>query len=332
MKNNNLIIIAEVGVNHNGNKKLLFKIINKVSQSSSDYIKFQLYKTENLVIKNSPKTNYQKKISLSQYDMLKKYELKVGQCNQIINFCKKKKIKPLFSIFDNESLKIFKKLNQSIIKIPSGEINNFPLIKEIGKLNINIILSTGMSSLKEIENCIKILLANGTKKSKVSLLYCHSEYPSKISDLDLTRIRNYKKKFNLTIGFSDHTNGHFAAVAAVALGAKIIEKHVTLNRQMKGPDHSSSLEISELPIFINNLKNINAACKTKSKLSKPEKNNLPIIRKSIYAKKNIKKGEKFTEENLITLRPAKGLNPIDWNKIINRKAKKNFKKFSLIKI
>lgn len=332
MRVNYPIIIAEVGVNHNGNKNLLFKIIDEISKSKINFIKFQLYKTDNLVLKHSPKTNYQKKILLSQYQMLKKYELTIVQCREIINYCKKKKIKPLFSIFDNQSLKDFKSLNQKTIKIPSGEIDNYPLIKNIGKLDINIILSTGMSSIKEIEECIQILVKYGTKKNKISILYCHSEYPTMLKDLDLTKIQKYKKKFNLKIGFSDHTRGYLASSAAVALGAEIIEKHVTLKTSLKGPDHSSSLEISKLPEFIENLKNISNACTPKVKLSISENNNKPIIRKSIYSKTTIKKGEKFSEDNLITLRPAKGLSPMKWTNLLNKKAKKNYKKFSLIQI
>ena len=333
MKLNKIIFIAEIGVNHNGSIKILSNLIKKISKARVDFVKFQAFKAESTVTRNAPKANYQKKIKLSQFEMLKKYELNSKLLDQIHKTCKKNKIKPLFSIFDLESLANLKKYRHEYFKIPSGEITNYPLLKEVGKLNKKIFLSTGMSSLQEIKNAVKILINNGTKNKNLFILHCHSDYPSRFEDLNLIRIKKLQSFFDNNIGYSDHSIGSEASIAAVALGAKVIEKHVTLNTSMKGPDHSSSLPIVDLINLIKGIRNIEKSIGTSDfKRSKIENKNKLMVRKSLVAKSDIKKGEKFTTTNLTCKRPGSGISPIFWNKVLNKKAKINFNKDDLIKL
>ena len=327
------IIIAEIGVNHNGNKKTLNQLIEKVSSTGVDYIKFQSFITENIVIKKSPKANYQKKIKLSQFDMLKKYELKKKDYDFIYKKCKNKKLKPLFSVFDLESLSFLKKYKIKNIKIPSGEITNEPLLSEIGKLKINVFLSTGMSNTDEIKKALNTLTKNGPKKKNIFILHCHSDYPSKIKDLNIKNMLTLKKKFNCNIGFSDHSIGELASIVASSLGAKVIEKHVTLDNNSYGPDHSSSLEIKKLKSFVQNIHNAQIILgKSVIKRSKIENLNKKIVRKSLVAKKVIKKGEIFSKSNIAFKRPGTGLSPYLFKKIIGYKSKFNFKVDEFIRL
>jgi len=333
MKNSNPMIIAEVGVNHNGSKKLLRQIIKKVSDTGVNYIKFQAFITENIVIKKSPKANYQKKIKSSQFNMLKKYELNLSDYDLIHKTCKKKGLKPLFSVFDIDSLNFLKKYKINTIKIPSGEITNKPLLREIGKLKLNIILSTGMSTIKEIKNAIDTLIKNGSSRKRISILHCHSNYPSKFIDLNLNNILTLKKKFKCKVGFSDHSLGGIASIVATSLGAQVIEKHITLDNNLYGPDHSSSLEIKKLKNFVKNIRNTKIILgKNKIKRTNIENLNKKIVRKSLVAKKNIKKGEVFSKINITSKRPGTGLSPFLYDKVIGLKSKFNFKTDQLIRI
>lgn len=330
---NRPLIIAEVGVNHNGDHKLLKKLIDKISKTGVDYIKFQAFITENLVTKKSPKADYQKKIKLSQYDMLKKYELKLRHYDLIFNRCKKKKIKPLFSIFDLESLKILKKLKVKVIKIGSGEITNEPLLREIGKMKLKVFLSTGMSTVSEIKKAILTLKSSGTRSQNIYILHCHSNYPSSFKDLNLNNMLTLKKKLNCKIGFSDHSIGNLASIVASSLGAEVIEKHVTLNNNLNGPDHLSSLNVKDLKNFVDRIRNVNLILGDKKiRRSKIEEKNKKIVRKSIVAKKKIKKGEIFSHLNLTCKRPGTGLSPFFLKKIIGKKSKYNFLEDQIIKI
>tara|TARA_Y100000389_G_C17433848_1_gene504314 strand:- start:97 stop:1101 length:1005 start_codon:yes stop_codon:yes gene_type:complete len=333
MKSINPIIIAEVGVNHNGNLNLLNKLIDSVSKTGVDFIKFQAFIADRLVIKNSPKANYQKKIKLSQYDMLKKYELKSKNYDLIFKRCKKKKIKPLFSVFDIESLSLLKKYKIKNIKIPSGEITNEPLLHEIGKMKIKVFLSTGMSSLDEIKRALSTLQSRGTPKKNISILHCHSEYPSIFKDLNLKSMLTLKRIFGCKIGFSDHSIGKLASIVASSLGAEVIEKHVTLKNNLYGPDHSSSLPVKDLKNFVENVRNARIIIGKKKFLrSKVENQNKKIVRKSLVAKKKIKKGETFLQSNLTCKRPGTGLSPYLLKKIIGTKSKFNFGIDQLIKL
>lgn len=324
MKKIKLNIIAEAGVNHNGIVKNALKLVDVAKKSGADFVKFQYFRPNLLSTKLAKQAKYQKinyrQKNNSQFRMLENLKLSINQLKIINDYCKKKKIKFLLSIFDHESIKDLKKFKIEYIKIPSGEITNFPLLHKISKLNYKIILSTGMSNLYEIKAALNIL-----KKKKVILLHCNTDYPTALNDVNLNAMVKMKKIFKCEIGYSDHTNGFETGISAVALGAKFIEKHFTLNKKMKGPDHNASLNPKELNSFVKYLRNTTVLLgKDLKNITPSEKKNIKIIRKSIYAKKTILKGEKFTESNIVPKRPAIGLSPMFWNKIIGKKAKKNF--------
>jgi N,N'-diacetyllegionaminate synthase len=323
----NTKIIAEIGVNHNGKLKNAYKLIDEAKKSGADFVKFQIFKAENVVTKFAKKAKYQKinDNSENQYKMLKKYELGFENIKKLIKYCKKKKIKFLATPFDQESVNFLIKNNQKFIKISSGDINNYPLLKKIGSNKKNVYLSTGMSNLKEIVKAIKILKLNGTKKKNITIFHCTSAYPTPIEETNLNVIKTLKIYFGDNIGYSDHTNSIHIPAYAVLLGAKVIEKHITQNNHDKGPDHSASLNISNFKLMVKQIKKAELSLgSSKKKLTKSERINLKLARRSIYAKKKIKKGEFFSIKNLITKRPANGLSPMNWNKVIGKRAKKNF--------
>ena len=304
------------------------KLIKKAAEAGADYVKFQIYKAENLVTKNAQKAKYQKinsKKKENQFEMLKRFELSIKDFKILKKICKDNKIKFLCSSFDIESTKSLLKLGTNIFKIPSGEITNLPYLKFIGGLKKKVILSTGMSSYKEILDAIKILTNNGTKKKNITLLHCNSEYPTPYKDVNLLAMQSIKKKFGTKIGLSDHSLGIEVPIAAVALGARVIEKHFTLNKNSPGPDHKSSINFLELKKMIKSIRNIEKSLGDGiKKKSKSEKKNINIVRKSIVAKVKISKGEKFSYKNLTTKRPGNGLSPMKIENIIGKKAKKNF--------
>tara|TARA_B100000989_G_scaffold286624_1_gene255445 strand:- start:1447 stop:2451 length:1005 start_codon:yes stop_codon:yes gene_type:complete len=323
-------IIAEAGVNHNGSLKIAKKLVNAAKKCGADYIKFQTFNPKLITTSQSNIAPYQKKIRLGetkQIRMLQKLSLSNDDFSKLYLHCKKKKIKFLSSPFDLESIKFLKdKTKMDYYKIPSGEITNYPYLKYLGKLNKKILLSTGMAELSEINFAIKLLVKNGTKKNNITILHCISDYPTKIENVNLNFIYTLKK-ISKNVGFSDHTLGTQSAVLAVALKANIIEKHFTLNKKMKGPDHSMSLNVNEFKNFVKNIKDTELILgKDKKILTKGEKILKKFARKSLIAKTNIKKNEKFSELNLTTKRPGNGKSPILWNSIIGKKAKKNYKK------
>lgn len=331
---NKVKIIAEAGVNHNGSLKTALRLVKEAKKSNADYVKFQIFKAENVVTKKASKSNYQKrhpKDKETQYQMIKKFELPYDNFRIIKKECSKYKIKFLCSPFDTDSLKYLKKLREKTIKIPSGEITNYPLIRDIGKMNIKVIMSTGMSNFKEIKNSIKILTRNGTKKKNITLLHCNTAYPTPPTDVNLSALQKIKKFFGVEVGYSDHTLGVEIPVAAICFGAKIIEKHITLNKNLPGPDHKSSLNPAEFATMVSSIRNTEKALSVFKKSIRPsEKSNLKVVRKSIVAKKTIIKGEFFKETNLTTKRPGMGTNPMMWKKIIGKKAKKNYLKDEFI--
>ncbi len=332
MKKKPTNIIAEIGVNHNGSISRAKKMIDILSSLKVNYAKFQLYNSENLVIKKTKQANYQRKNSLekSQYAMLKKYEINEKFLNEVISYCKLRKIDFLASVFDLESLNLLLKKKIKCLKIASGEINNYPLLEKISQCKLKVFLSTGMSNIKEIKQTIEVL--NKYKKNKITLMHCTTSYPTKLEEVNLNVMNEFKKIFKLDIGYSDHTIGNEVSCAAVALGANVIEKHFTLNKRLRGPDHSASAEPKEFKDLIDKIRKTEIFLgSSKKKITKSERNNFKYARKSIYAKKDIKKNDLFTAENLITMRPALGLSPMKWNQIINKKAKKNYKKNELIK-
>ena len=332
----NLNIIAEVGVNHNGSIKLAKKLVDVAKKAGADYVKFQLFKAENLVQRKTKSLKYQiknTKKNIGQFSLLKKLEINENFIIKIKNYCKLKKINFLCTPFDTESLSLLTKLKVFNIKIASGEINNYFLLKNIGKKAKKIFLSTGMSSLKEVDQALKILKFNGARTKNIYILHCHSDYPTSLENVNLRAMTTMKKKFKVKVGYSDHTNGIETGIAAVALGASVIEKHITLNKKMSGPDHKASMEPKKFYEFVNLLKNSQILLGSyEKKPTRIEKKNIKLIRKSISAKKNILKGERFSNRNITCKRPEGGLSPMLWKKVIGKRSKFNFKIDEFIKI
>lgn len=327
-------IIAEAGVNHNGSITLAKKLIDAASNCGVDAIKFQSFKAKNLAIKNLKKTGYQKKSTNkkeTQFEMLKKLEMSEIMHLELINYCKKKKIEFLSSPFDSESIDLLKKLGLKTFKIPSGEITNLPYLRKIGKLKKKIILSTGMSTLYEIKNALNVLVKSGTSKDKITVLHANTDYPTKFEDVNLNAMITIGRYFDLKFGYSDHTLGIEVGIAAVAMGASCIEKHFTLNCNMKGPDHKASLEPLQFDRMVKSIRNIEVALGSKiKKPGKSEKKNMRLVRKSIVANANIKKGELLSKINLAVKRPGTGISPMRWDEIIGTYAPRNYKKDELI--
>jgi N,N'-diacetyllegionaminate synthase len=321
-------IIAEAGVNHNGSIDLAYKLIDIAYESGANAIKFQTFTAENLVLKHTQKADYQKQsrsLNESQFDMIKKLELGVEDHKKLINYCNKIGIEFLSSPFDNESIELLSKLKLEIFKIPSGEINNLPYLRNIGALDKNVILSTGMSTLKEIGDALEILISAGTSKNNITILHANTMYPTPMKDVNLRAMQTIKNKFEVAVGYSDHTLGIEVDIAAVAMGASIIEKHFTLDKTMEGPDHKASLNPNELREMIVAIRNIEEAMGDGLKtITNSEKPNIDVVRKSIVVKKEIKKGEIFTDNNLTTKRPGNGINPMKWDSVIGKVAKKKY--------
>lgn len=327
IKRNKTIIIAEIGVNHNGDIKKAMSLAVKSKKAGADLVKFQLYNTDLLAVKSLSLANYQSKNlkkKLSQYEMLKIFEISLKEAKYLVNFCKKKKINVLFSCFDEESLKIFNNQFIKYIKIPSGEINNLLLLKKISKFKKKIILSVGNSYEKEVKAAIRLI--NQNFKKNITILHCVSDYPAKNNDMNLNTIKYLKKKFNCDIGLSDHSTSIEIPSLAVSLGAKIIEKHITDNNYQKGPDHKASLNIQNFKKMVLKIRETEAILGVEKKIiSKNELKNKNMVRKFIVAKTFINKGNKFSIHNITTKRSGKGLPADLFFKLIGKKAKKNFK-------
>jgi len=325
---NKVFIIAEAGVNHNGSMTLAKKLIDIAALSGADAVKFQSFTANNLVSKSAPKANYQIKASNldeSQFDMIKKLELNEHNHKELIKYCNESKIIFLSSPFDIDSVNLLNNLNLEIIKIPSGEITNLPYLRHIGSLNKQVILSTGMSTLKEIGDALQILINAGTPKAKIIVLHANTMYPTPMKDVNLRAMQSIRDKFDISVGYSDHTLGIVVDIAAVALGASVIEKHFTLDKKMDGPDHAASLDPSELRAMVDAIRNIELAIGSEVKeLTNSEKPNIDVARKSIVAKRFIKKGEVFSSSNLTTKRPGSGLSPMKWDSIIGKVAKQDY--------
>jgi len=334
MKNNKTIIVAEAGVNHNGKINFAKKLIKEAALAGANYVKFQTYITKYLVTEYAKKTNYQTKNTKNnqtQFNMLKKYQLSYSDHISLINCCKKNKIKFLSSPFDKESIDLLIDLKLDTLKIPSGEITNLPYLKHIGKFSKSLILSTGMSTLDEVKNAVKILNKAGTPLNKITVLHCTTSYPTNMEDVNLNAMLTLKKKTGLKVGYSDHTLGVEVSIAAVTLGAKIIEKHLTISRKMKGPDHKTSLEPQNLKFMVDKIRNIEKALGNGKKIPKKnELKNMLSIRKSIVAAQKINKGDKFTNHNLAIKRPGTGISPMYIEKLIGKVSKRNFIKDELI--
>ena len=328
MKRNKVFIIAEAGVNHNGSIPLAKKLIDVAVLSGADAVKFQSFTATNLVTKIASKASYQLKVSNldeSQFDMIKKLELNEHNHKELIKYCNESKIMFLSTPFDIDSVNLLNNLNLEIIKIPSGEITNLPYLRHIGSLNKKVIISTGMSTLKEIGDALKILINAGTPKAKIIVLHANTMYPTPMKDVNLRAMQSIRDKFDISVGYSDHTLGIEVDIAAVALGASVIEKHFTLDKKMDGPDHAASLEPSELKAMVDAIRNIELAIGGEVKeLTNSEKPNIDVARKSIVAKRFIKKGEVFSTNNLTTKRPGSGLSPMKWDSIIGTVAQRDY--------
>jgi N,N'-diacetyllegionaminate synthase len=328
-------IIAEAGVNHNGSLELAKKMIDAAVAAGADAVKFQTFKAERVVSRYAPKAEYQKKTTTadeSQLEMVKKLELDEVAHEELLAYCRSWNIQFLSTPFDLESIDLLNKLELEIFKIPSGEITNLLYLRKIGALKKEIILSTGMANLGEIEAALDVLTGAGTKLKDITFLHCNTEYPSPMQDVNLKAIQTIKSAFpGIDVGYSDHTEGIEVSIAAVAMGATIIEKHFTLDKNMEGPDHKASLEPDELTAMVKAIRNIEKALGSGIKKPSPsELKNKPIARKSIVAAKNIQKGESFTKENLTAKRPGTGISPMLWDEIIGQRAGKDYQQDELI--
>lgn len=319
-------IIAEAGVNHNGKVDLALQLVDKAVEAGADCVKFQTFITENEMVRDAEKAEYQKDSTgdtETEFEMVKKLELSFEEFRQIKAYCEQKNILFLSTPFDLDSIDFLESLDIFCWKIPSGEITNLPYLKRIAETKRDIIMSTGMCELDEIRQAVRILKENGA--GKITLLHCNTEYPTPYEDVNLQAMDTLHKEFQLEIGYSDHTSGIEVPIAAVARGAAVIEKHFTLDRNMEGPDHKASLEPHELKKMIISIRNIEKALGDgEKKPSNSERKNISVARKSIVAKKAIRKGEQFTEENLAVKRPGTGINPMRWNEIVGLYAKKDY--------
>lgn len=332
----NIFIIAEAGVNHNGSLTRAIEMIKVAANAGADAIKFQTFIPSDLATNHAKKAKYQSINSSkdeSHLKMLSKLALPLKDFKVLKQECTKNNIEFMSTAFDLKSLQYLSSLGMNTFKIPSGEITNLLLIEEIAKKNRKIILSTGMSTKKEISDAIKVLAKNGQKRNKISILHCNSEYPTPMENINLNVMKSLSNYFNLPVGISDHTLGYEVPIAAAALGAKIIEKHFTLNKNLSGPDHKTSLSPSELIKMIKYVRNIEIALgSTTKKITKGELENLNVARKSIVALKQIKKGDIFSKNNLTVKRPGNGISPMKWYTVLGKKSKYEFKKDEIIKL
>lgn len=330
------LIIAEAGVNHNGSIELAKKLIDKAAEAGVDIVKFQTFKSEKLVTKTAKQADYQQKnlqgsAGDSQLAMLKKLELSVEDHYVLIEYCKQKGIKFLSTAFDFDSIDFLHSLDLGMWKIPSGEITNYPYLKKIAQYGEPVILSTGMSEMGDIAAAMNVLLKFGLKREQITILHCNTEYPTPFADVNLKAMQQISDEFQIKVGYSDHTKGIEVPIAAVALGATVIEKHFTLDKNMEGPDHKASLEPDELKAMVSAIRNIEQAIGTGVKTaSASEKKNIVVVRKSIVAACPIKKGDTFTEKNLTVKRPGTGISPMRWEEVIGKKATRDYEEDELI--
>jgi N,N'-diacetyllegionaminate synthase len=333
---NKVIIIAEAGVNHNGSLDIAKELVDVAAISGADAVKFQTFRAEDIVTKSANKAEYQihnTGSNESQFLMLKNLELDIQAHKELVLHCKKKNIQFMSSPFDIKSINLLNKLSLNILKIPSGEITNLPYLRQIGKLKKKVILSTGMADLGEIEDALQVLSIAGTKMEDITVLHCHTNYPSLFKDVNLRAMLTIREAFKVRVGYSDHTCGIEACLAAVALGASVIEKHITLSREMDGPDHKASLEPQEFSRMVKCVRNIEEAMG--DGLKKPtrlELKNILVARKSIVCSRKIKKGDLFTANNITTKRPGTGICPMLWDSIIGTRAKRGYEEDEIIEI
>lgn len=329
-----VFIIAEAGVNHNGSIEIAKRLIEEAAKAGANAVKFQSFRAEKLVTKNAQKASYQKETTGNdegQYEMIKRLELDYHKHEELMDYAKEKGILFLSSPFDLESIDLLERLGLEIFKIPSGEITNYPYLVKIASLRKKIILSTGMANLSEIEDALEVLQKHGAKD--ITVLHCNTEYPTPMEDVNLSAMLTIRDAFKVPVGYSDHTEGIEIPIAAVAIGAKVIEKHFTLDKLMEGPDHRASLEPKELQAMVAAIRNIEQAMGNGKKTpSDSEKKNKAVVRKSIVAARDIREGELLTEENLTVKRPAGGLSPMRWREVLSQVAKRDFLEDEMIEL
>jgi N,N'-diacetyllegionaminate synthase len=330
------LIIAEAGVNHNGDIELAKKLIDVAADAGADLVKFQTFSADRLVTQSALKAEYQALVTdkiESQHEMLRKLELTESMHHELINHCANREIGFFSTGFDIESINFLASLGQELFKIPSGEITNLPFLQHIGGLGKKVLLSTGMSNMHEVAAALNALELAGTHKNRITVLHCTSAYPAEISDVNLRAMLSIQDEFGVEVGYSDHTLGIEVAIAAVALGAKVIEKHFTLDRNMTGPDHKASLEPDELIRMVVGIRSIEKALGDGNKvITQNEIQNRDVARKSIVASRDIEAGEVFTENNLTAKRPGTGISPMKWDEVIGTKAKQSYVKDDLIQL
>ncbi|MCX5828123.1 MAG: N-acetylneuraminate synthase [Deltaproteobacteria bacterium] len=335
MNHNKTFIIAEVGVNHNGSLDMAFQLIDVAIAAGADAVKFQTFKAEKVIAVNAPKAGYQKETTgsdESQLEMVRKLELDETAHIRLQQHCRHKGIQFLSTPFDLESIDLLSRLGLEIFKIPSGEITNLPYLRKLGALGKRLILSTGMANLGEIEAALDVLTESGTPLENITVLHCNTEYPTSFEDVNLSAMLTIWNAFpGISVGYSDHTPGIEVSIAAVAMGATVIEKHFTLDRNLPGPDHKASLEPNELKAMVQAIRNIEKALGDGIKRPSPsELKNKPIARKSLVAIQPIKMGELFSADNITAKRPGAGISPMRWDEVLGQAAPKDYKKDDLI--
>jgi len=329
MNSRSTLIIAEAGVNHNGDIGMALQLVDAAAEAGADLVKFQTFAAERLVTQSAPKADYQNRTteaSESQLMMLRRLELTREMHETLIAHCQKRRIEFLSTAFDIESVDLLAELGLERFKIPSGEITNLPYLRHIGRLSKEVILSSGMATMEEIKAAVLALEEAGTSRKQMTILHCTTAYPTPMADVNLRAMLTIRDELGMKVGYSDHTEGIEVSVAAVTLGARVIEKHCTLDRDLPGPDHKASLEPSELKAMVQSVRNVERAMGDGVK--KPTKNeigNKPIARKSIVAKGAIRTGQMFLDTNLTVKRPGTGISPMEWDRVIGNRSKKCYK-------
>ncbi len=332
------LIIAEAGVNHNGDFELAKQLVVAAAEAGADYVKFQTFKASKIVSKTAKKAVYQERNindgDDSQYAMLKQLEMPEEWHIKLIEYANEHGIKFLSTGFDHQSVDLLDQLGSPLFKIPSGEITNKPYLQHIAQKGKPVIMSTGMANMEEIKAALEVLIQNGVPKDYITVLHCNTEYPTPMEDVNLMAMISIRNTFGVKVGYSDHTQGIEVPIAAAALGATVIEKHFTLDRNLPGPDHKASLEPDELKAMVKAIRNIELAISGSGikEPSKSELKNIEVVRKSIVAEKQIRKGELFTKDNLTVKRPGNGISPMLWDETIGTKAIKDFEPDDLIEI
>lgn len=331
------IIIAEAGVNHNGSMEMAKAMVDVAADAGVDYIKFQTFKSELLVTSQAQQADYQKRQAKeednSQLSMLRKLELSEENHYELIDYCNERGVKFLSTAFDFKSLEFLSSLNLDFWKIPSGEITNYPYLKKIAQTHLPVVMSTGMCTNEDIERALNVIVNNGVSIKDIILLHCNTQYPTPFSDVNLRAMAEMSERFGVKVGYSDHTEGIDVPIAAVALGACVIEKHFTLDRTLPGPDHRASLEPHELKRMVEAIRNVETALgRANKQVTSSESVNIIAARKSIVASTKIQQGELFTEDNLTVKRPGNGLSPMLWDEVIGKTAYRDFNVDELIEL